>query len=132
MLWHYRLGHPISLTVANVLKDLYIPVKSSNVEFCDSCRMGKMHQRNFVSVTHSSKEPIYVIHTDVWGPASVSSIEGYKYYLVMVDEFTRYSWIYPLKLKYDVKVIFSQFLSLTETHVGTRVKVVHCDNGGGL
>lgn len=66
----------------------------------------------------------------MWGPASVSSIEGYKYYLVMVDEFTRYSWIYPLKMKYDVKVIFSQFLSLIETQVGTRVKVVHCDNGG--
>jgi hypothetical protein len=43
--------------------------------------------------------PLTKIHCNLWGPAPVASIQNYKYYVVFVDDHTRYAWLYPLKKK---------------------------------
>ena len=40
------------------------------------------------------------IHSDVWGPAPIDSNGGYKYYVIFIDEFTRFTWFYPIKHKF--------------------------------
>lgn len=57
-------------------------------------------------------------------------MDGYKYYLIIVDEFTRYSWIYPLKAKSDVATVLSQFITFIDRQFTNKVKVIQCDNGG--
>lgn len=88
-----------------------------------------MHQMNFPSVVHTSTAPFQIIHTDMWGPSSVLSLDGFRFYLLIVDEFTRYTWIYPLHAKSEVASVLTQFITLVERQFSTKVKVIQCDNG---
>jgi len=53
--------------------------------------------------------PPELIFSDVWRPSPINTTSGYKYYLVFVDHFTRYKWIYPLKSKIDASSISPNF-----------------------
>ena len=59
----------------------------------------------------SSNCPLELIYTEVWGPI-ILSIDNFKYYVVFLDHFTRYIWLYPIKHKCDLQVIFSQFKAI--------------------
>ena len=59
-----------------------------------------------------------------------SSIDNYKYYLVLVDHYTRYTWLYPLKLKSQVRDTFKAFKSLVENYFSTKIGTLFSDNGG--
>lgn len=50
-----------------------------------------MHQKSFASIQHSSVSSFELLHLDVWGPASTVSVEGFKVYLSVVDDFTRFT-----------------------------------------
>lgn len=65
----------------------------------------------FASKTHTSSI-LELIHADVWGPSPVLSIKGYRYYLSFVDDFTRLTWIFPMKLKSEEKRCLSNFKCL--------------------
>jgi len=70
------------------------------------------------------------VHTDVWGPAQVSSLGGSWYYVTFIDDATRKVWIYFLRQKYDVFEIFKKWRSLVENEIGKRLKCLRFDNGG--
>ena len=50
--------------------------------------------------------PLEIIYTDVWGPAFIESINQNKYFVIFLDHFTKFIWLYPIKYKYDVFTIF--------------------------
>lgn len=58
------------------------------------------------------------------------SVDHYKYYLILVDNFTRYTWIFPLKLKSQVKETFIAFKALVENRLNTKIGTLYSDNGG--
>lgn len=58
------------------------------------------------------------------------SMDSYKYYLVIVDHFTRYTWLYPLKQKSEVKEVFVAFKALVENRFQCRIRTLYSDNGG--
>lgn len=124
MTWHSRLGHPCASTISTVLNTLKIPVKSYAIAFCDACKLGKLHQMSFHSVVHLATAPFQIIHADVWGPSSTLSMDGYRYYLVIVDDYTRYTWIFPLKLKSEVASVMCQFISFVERQFSTKIKTI--------
>lgn len=64
---------------------------------------------------------------DVWGPASCVSAEGYQYCFLIVDDYTRYSWVFPLKLKSEVLGLFKQFFVYVERQFCVQVKFVQSD-----
>lgn len=57
------------------------------------------------------------------------SIDGYKYYVIFVDYFTKYTWCYPLKKKSDAKEVFQRFKIIVEKHFDNSIKTFYCDNG---
>ena len=69
-----------------------------------------------------SSYPFDLIHLDVWGSFSVESIEGYKYFLTIVDDCTRVIWVYMMKYKSDVLTIFPAFLKFVLTQYNSTVK----------
>jgi len=71
-----------------------------------------------------------LVYSDVWGLALVASVEGYRYYIVFVDAHTRYSWLYPLKLKFDALQTFINFHKLVELQYNSKLKALHIDNEG--
>lgn len=58
------------------------------------------------------------------------SINGYSYYVIFVDLFSCYVWLYPIKLKSEVSNIFPVFKSLVENQLYTKFKILYIGNGG--
>lgn len=74
--------------------------------------------------------PLELIHSDVWGPALVTSVNDFKYYLVLDDDFSKFKWVYLLKFKYDVFNIFKYFKATVENQLNLKIKTFRLDGGG--
>nr|KYP55041.1 Retrovirus-related Pol polyprotein from transposon TNT 1-94 [Cajanus cajan] len=70
-----------------------------------------------------------LIHVDLWGPYSIPFVHGHKYFLTIVDDHSRYTWIFPLKLKSETSKILQNFVSLIKTQFDSVIKVIRSDNG---
>lgn len=68
--------------------------------FCDSCQLGKLSKLPFSS-TCSSLGIFEKVHCNLWSSASVLSIGIFKFYACFVDDFSKFTWIVPLKRKLD-------------------------------
>lgn len=86
--WHKRLGHSFPsvvqmiLTTSALLKD-----STSSFSFCEYCKYGKSCKLPFTISKIVTKQPLELIHSDVWGPAPTSSICGFQYYVLFIDDF---------------------------------------------
>ncbi|KAF7134625.1 hypothetical protein RHSIM_Rhsim08G0105700 [Rhododendron simsii] len=90
--WHQRLGHP-NMRVVKYLKNNKLISSSQNksLDFnCSSCQLGKACRLPFLSIEDHCDNPIERIHCDLWGPAPVASVQKFKYYVIFVDECTRF------------------------------------------
>ena len=134
-LWHCRLGHlgmdnVIKLANGNMVKGIG-HVSSDSKPFCEGCVMGKQHRCPYPKgISYRAKEPFELIHSDVCGPMSESSIGGSRYYVTFIDDFTRYTCVYFLKNKSEVLDKFKDFHSYATNVSGKGIKVIRTDNGG--
>lgn len=71
------------------------------------------------------------MYADVWGPSSTASTQGYFYYLSTLDDYNRFTWIFPLTAKSDALRVFTTFKTFIEQHVNRKIKIVQTDWGGG-
>ena len=69
----------------------------------------KSHKLPFVSSSRTSSFPLEIIHSDVWGPAPILSNQGFLYYVIFIDNFSKFTWIFPMKRKSDLFDIFCRF-----------------------
>ncbi|KAK8957728.1 hypothetical protein KSP39_PZI001284 [Platanthera zijinensis] len=127
--WHARLGHP-SFSLMKSLYPLLNISFSINKFFCRSCQMGKASKLPFTRRKSYSTQTLHTLHSDVWGPAPTSSIDGFRFYLIIVDECSRFSWYFPLRRKSEVGLLFIQFIKLMEKQLDKTVKFVQTDGGG--
>lgn len=65
----------------------------------------------------------------MWGTYRVSTFDGHRYFLTVVDDFTRMTWVFLLKVKSDVCVVIQQFLTQVHIQFDKLVKIVRSDNG---
>lgn len=75
----------------------------------------------FMCHRYVSHKPLELIFSDVWGPSSVESSSSCKYYIQFIDDFTKYSWLYPLHAKSDVYYTFQVFKSKVENVLNARI-----------
>lgn len=73
-----------------------------------------------------------MLHIDLWGPFSVTTAEGYKHFLTIVDDHTRVTWVYLLRTKAEVLKAFPEFLMMIEKQYNAQVKGVRSDNAPEL
>uniref|UniRef100_A0A2N9EUK7 Integrase catalytic domain-containing protein n=1 Tax=Fagus sylvatica TaxID=28930 RepID=A0A2N9EUK7_FAGSY len=85
--------------------------------------------QNIVS-NKKSTAPFALVHADLWGPAPITSFTGFRYYLVLVDDFTKFTWTYLLKHKSDTFSIFTQFQAMVQTQFSLPIQVLRTDCGG--
>ena len=72
--WHRKLGHPNNKVLEKVLKICNVKTSSHDqFSFCETCQFGKLHLLPFKSSSSHAKEPLELIHSDVWGPAPILS-----------------------------------------------------------
>jgi hypothetical protein len=129
--WHRRLGHPSSHILHHLVTSCTLPlsISSSNIT-CDSCLCHKSQRLPFHVSSLKSHGPLDLIYADVWGPAPISSTEGYRFYVIFVDHFTKYIWFYPICHKSDVSLIFPKFKVIVENYFKKSIVSMYSDNGG--
>ena len=79
-----------------------------------------MNQYSLISLT--------LFISDVWGPSSVSSIDGSRYFVIFVNDYSRYSWIFNVKYRSELLQVYSNFAKMVETQFSKRIKIFRSDN----
>jgi hypothetical protein len=97
---------------------------------CKGCALDKHVKVAFPSNEHRSREILDLIHSDVCGPMTSTSLSGNIYYVSFIDDSSRKSWIYFMKTKDEVFGKFQEFKALVENQTGKKIKVLRSNNGG--
>nr|GFA49713.1 hypothetical protein [Tanacetum cinerariifolium] len=116
-LWHRLMSH-LNFDTINLLSKNDIVVGLPKLKFvkdhlCSSCELGKAKRKSFHSkLTPSSKRWLHLLHMDLCGLMRVASINGKRYVLVIVDDYSRYTWTHFLRSKYETPEVLIDFLRL--------------------
>lgn len=126
-LWHSRLGHP-SFDKLKLLSST-LSIKKVESELCEVCPLSKQKHNPYYPSSSSTNACFDLIHCDVWGPFTLVSVDGHKYFITIVDDYSRFVWTYLLTSKGEVRSILSQFFTQINTQFHKTIKTVRCDNG---
>ncbi|GJW25778.1 retrovirus-related pol polyprotein from transposon TNT 1-94 [Tanacetum coccineum] len=133
-LWHRRLSH-LNYDYINLLskKDVVIglpKLKYVKNQLCSSCEVSKAKRSSFKTKTvPSSKGRLNLLHMDLCGPMRVASINGKKYILVIVDDYSRYTWTLFLRSKDETPEVLKDFLTMIQRNLQAPVISVRTDRG---
>jgi hypothetical protein len=127
-LWHFRFGH-LSNSRLSDLTQMYPNISVDNKVVCDVCHFAKQRKLPFTSSNSTAKSNFELLHFDIWGPLSIPSIHGHRYFLTIVDDHSRFVWIILLKSKASVSAHVQNFVTLIETQFHVTPKVIRSDNG---
>ena len=128
--WHKRLGHPSAEILQILSRSQAININKSMTKICSSCQLGKSAKLPFSSSVYVSSRPLERVHCDLWGPSPVCSVQGFRYYAVLVDNFSRFCWFYPMRQKSDFLQIFTMWQSLVEKQLNHKILMFQSDGGG--
>ncbi|CAM8994349.1 unnamed protein product [Rhodiola kirilowii] len=133
-MWHRRLGH-VNFRLLKRLHNQNLVIglpKISEVpdQVCSACAKGKQtrssfHSKNVVS-THKAFE---LIHMDLCGPMRVQSRAGNRYVFVIVDDYSRYTWVIFIRSKDEVFDSFKTWVKLVKRRFGEKLKSIRTDHG---
>lgn len=127
MLWHKRLGH-IPVEKLRTLSLISSKCNILTIDSCIVCTKAKQHRLPFpVSESHSIA-PFDLIHVDVWGPYKNLTHDGFKYFITIVDDHSRHTWIHLLSHKSYAFTMLKAFVKFVKTQFNSVVKVIRNDN----
>nr|GEY88438.1 retrovirus-related Pol polyprotein from transposon TNT 1-94 [Tanacetum cinerariifolium] len=133
-LWHRRLSY-LNFDHINLLlkKDVLIglpKLKYVKDQLCSSYELSKAKRSSFKSkVVPSSKGRLNLLYMDLCGPMRVASINGKKYILVIVDDYSRYTWTLFLRSKDETSEMLKEFLTMIQRNLQALVITVRTDRG---
>ncbi|CAI7782433.1 unnamed protein product, partial [Closterium sp. NIES-53] len=138
VLYHHRLGHPNFHTLADMAsKKLLLslptslpPPPDSPAPTCLDCTKSKLRQQPHPASPSVAAAPLDLVHMDVWGPAPVAARGDHRYFLLIVDDHTRYVSVHLLHTKAEAPEAIMAWVNQAHTTFGTKVKCLHLDGGG--
>ena len=95
---------------------------------CEACQFGKQHRHPFPKEWNVSKGILDVVHSHVWGPTQTTTFSGCHYYVTFIDDFSRNTWIYPMKQNNEVSGHFEKLKAEVKKALSRHV---HCLQSGG-
>jgi hypothetical protein len=133
-LWHAKLGHLHFRAVNTMSKRGMVrgmPHLDHIDEICDGCTIGKQHRLAFPSATkYRSERPLDLVHTDLCGPIKPATRGGNQYFLLVVDDHSRYMWLELLKTQDEAFVRFKKIQAYAEAKQHCRLRAFRSDRGG--
>ena len=130
-MWHCRLGHIGIKHLKKLHSDgLLKSLDFASLDTCEPCLLGKMTKTPFSDVMERASDLLWIIHTDVCGPMSVSTRNGYRYFVTFTDDLSRYGYIYLMKHKSETFEKFKEFQSEVENQLNKKIKHLWSDQGG--
>ncbi|GJR65261.1 retrovirus-related pol polyprotein from transposon TNT 1-94 [Tanacetum coccineum] len=133
-LWHKRLSHPNFKNINKLAKQKLVAGLPSLTFSKDktylACEKRKHHRASFKTKrSFSISKCLHLLHMDLFGPVKPKSISHNKLTLVIVDEYSRYTWVFCLKKKSDTADCIMSFIRKMENLNEVRVKELRSDNG---
>ena len=96
----------------------YLFQRSDIYEFhCETCELAK-HTHVPFPISNKSSHPFYLIHSDTWGPSTISNVFRARWFVSLTNDCTRVTWIFFLKQKSDVSIVIPNFHSWFKTNLG--------------
>ncbi|CAI7921987.1 unnamed protein product, partial [Closterium sp. NIES-54] len=144
LLWHHRLGHPslprlrgmASRVLVSGLPRSLPPLPLGPALTCVPCVEGRQRAAPHSSEFPPTKAPLQTLHMDVWGPARVRGQGHERYFLLVVDDYSRYTTVFPLRSKGDVNEVLIDWIRAARLQLRERfgsdflVLRLHSDRGG--
>ncbi|CAI7798515.1 unnamed protein product [Closterium sp. NIES-54] len=144
LLWHHRLGHPSLQGLCGMHSRLLVsglprslpPLPPSPALPCLPRVEGRQCAAPHSSSFPSAIAPLQTLHKEVWGPARVKGQSRERYFLLVVDEYTRYTTIFPLRSKGEAVDVLIPWIRTVRLHLSKRfgqglpVLRLHSDRGG--
>ncbi|GJS12361.1 retrovirus-related pol polyprotein from transposon TNT 1-94 [Tanacetum coccineum] len=132
-LWHRRLSHLNFGTINDLTKldlvDGLPKFKYGKDHLCSACERGKSkkasHPPKLIPSDYSKLE---LLHMDLCSPMRVASVNGKKYILVIVDDFSRFTWVYFLRSKDETPEIIKKFIAQAQLNYKAKVCKIRTDN----
>ncbi|GJR00737.1 putative ribonuclease H-like domain-containing protein [Tanacetum coccineum] len=133
-LWHRRLGHINFKTMNKLMRGNLVrglPSKLfENDHTCVACQKGMQHKASCkTKLVSSISQHLQMFHMDLFGPTSVRSINYKTYCLVVIDDYSRFSWVFFLATKDETSRILKTFITGIENQINHKVKIIRCDDG---
>ncbi|CAI7874993.1 unnamed protein product, partial [Closterium sp. NIES-54] len=144
LLWHHRLGHPslprlrgmASRVLVSGLPRSLPPLPSGPTPTCVPCVEGRQRAAPHSSTFPPTEAPLQTLHMDAWGPARVRGQGHERYFLLVVDDYSRYTTVFPLRSKGDVTDVLIDWIRAARLQLresfGSNFPVLrlHSDRGG--
>ncbi|CAI5951191.1 unnamed protein product [Closterium sp. NIES-64] len=144
LLWHHRLGHPslprlrsmASRVLVSGLPQSLPPLPSGPGPSCVPCVEGRLRATPHSSHFPPTEAPLQTLHMDVWGPAPVRGQGHERYFLLVVDDYSRYTTVLPLRSKGAVTEVLIDWIREARLQLrksfGSDFPVLrlHSDRGG--
>ncbi|KAH9323855.1 hypothetical protein KI387_018494, partial [Taxus chinensis] len=135
-LWHKRLGHVsfeniVKLSAKGCIRHMPTIVKPTDT-LCKACLHGKQTRRSFKSKEYSTTRPLELIHIDLYGPTRTEGINGEVYFMLLIDDYTRMTWVACLKKNLEALDRFKKFKALVENEKNKKIKCLRSERGEEL
>ncbi|CAI5988038.1 unnamed protein product [Closterium sp. NIES-65] len=144
LLWHHRLGHPSLLRLRGMASRVLVsglprslpPLPPGPAPTCVPCVEGRQRAAPHSSHFPPTEAPLQTLHMDVWGPARVRGQGHERYFLLVVDDYSRYTTVFPLRSKGDVTEVLIDWIRAARLQLrksfGSDFPVLrlHSDRGG--
>nr|GEV99535.1 hypothetical protein [Tanacetum cinerariifolium] len=133
-LWHHRPSH-LNFDTINLISKNDIVIGLPELKFikdhlCSSYEVGRAKRKSFqTKTTPSSKRWLQLLHMDLCSPMRVESINGKKYVLVIVNDYSRYTWTHFLRSKDETPEVLIDFLRFVQRGLHAQVRIVRTDKG---
>nr|GEY47114.1 retrovirus-related Pol polyprotein from transposon TNT 1-94 [Tanacetum cinerariifolium] len=133
-LWHRHLSHLNFGAINHLARQGLVrglpKLKFENDHLCSTCAMGKSKKKSHKTKSEdTNQEKIYLLHMDLYGPMRVESVNGTKYILVIVDDYSRFTWIKCLRSKDEAPDFIIKFLKMIQVRLKVSVCRIQTDNG---
>nr|GFC61432.1 retrovirus-related Pol polyprotein from transposon TNT 1-94 [Tanacetum cinerariifolium] len=132
-LWHQRLSHLNFDTINDLAKNDPVSglpkFKYHKEHLCPSCEQGKSKRASHPPKhVPNSKQRLLLLHMDLCGLMRIASINGKRYVLVIVDDYSRYTWVYFLRSKDKAPEVIKTFLKSITILLQSPVIIIRTDN----
>ncbi|GKC22323.1 retrovirus-related pol polyprotein from transposon TNT 1-94 [Tanacetum coccineum] len=129
-IWYLDSGCSRSMTGVKSYLHKYVKQPGPKDKACLACEKGKHKRASFkTKQIFSIRKCLHLLHMDLFGPVSPMSINHKKYTLVIVDEYSRYTWVHFLRKKSQASEIIMSFIRMVENQIDVKVKQIRTNNG---
>ncbi|KAA0042921.1 Retrovirus-related Pol polyprotein from transposon TNT 1-94 [Cucumis melo var. makuwa] len=125
---HLRLGHVSPEKLCHLISINHLNSTNKFVPFnCLNCKLAKQPAWSFSTSISISDKPFDLIHSNIWGPIPTSTVHGYRYYVLFIDDFSRFTWIYFLKHRSELSRTYIEFANMIRTQFSYLIKTLCTD-----